>query len=297
MSMTKELLILPSFFILVLLVSSAPAEKITLGASIPAIGDLVEQVGGDRVDVKVLLPPGASPHVFEPTIGKAKEIAKAKLFFVVGAGLDFWAERLAKGVNPDIGVVTLSQEVDLLKEAGGNAHTHRHGHAAANPHIWLDPVMAIGIVKKIQEALVSADPEGADDYRRRGGIYIEKLKSLDREIRSTVSGFSIKSFVSFHPAWDYFAERYGLKSAGVIEESPGREPSAKKMESIVEAIRAHGIRAVFAEPQLNPKIAEVIAKEAGVRVVLLDPLGGVPGRETYIKLMEYNLRQMKEAMQ
>ncbi|HXX82016.1 MAG TPA: metal ABC transporter substrate-binding protein, partial [Thermodesulfovibrionales bacterium] len=237
--------------------SGALAEPLRVVASISPIGDMVKEVGGDRVVVRVLLPPGASPHVFEPTTGTAKDIAQAKLFFGVGAGLDFWAEKLVRASKEQIRVILLSEGMKLVHEEGD------HGHEAANPHVWLDPLLAMEMVRKIEETLAETDPQGAHTYRVRSTQYITKLQALDTEIRNTISTFSTKSFVSFHPAWDYFALRYGLKSVGVIEESPGKEPSPKKLQEIVKAIRNYHIRAVFAEPQLNPKTAEVIAREAG----------------------------------
>jgi ABC-type Zn uptake system ZnuABC Zn-binding protein ZnuA len=282
------------FFLAVSSIGSvAFAQPMKVVASIFPVGDMVKEVGGDRVSVQVLLPPGASPHVFEPTPGMAKELSQAGLFFEVGAGLDFWAEKLVKAMKPNIRVVVLSNGMKLLREEG----EHGHEHGAANPHVWLDPVLAMEMVKRIGKVLAQTDPPGAEIYRKRGSDYIAKLKILDAEIRKTVSTFAIKSFVSFHPAWDYFALRYGLKDAGVIEESPGEEPAPRKLEAIVKAIRHYHIRAVFAEPQLNPKVADVIAHEAGVKVVMLDPIGGLPGRETYLELMRYDLRQMKDAMQ
>jgi ABC-type Zn uptake system ZnuABC Zn-binding protein ZnuA len=291
----KRLIIGVTFFLAIsfIIASAAFAQPIKVTVSIFPVGDMVKEVGGDRVAVQVLLPPGASPHVFEATPGMAKEVSESKLFFEVGAGLDFWAEKLVKAVRPNIRVVVLSNGMKLLKEEG----EHGYEHGAGNPHVWLDPVLVVEMVKKIQKVLVETDPGGAEIYRKRGAAYIEKLKILDGEISKTIATFAIKSFVSFHPAWDYFALRYGLKDAGVIEESPGQEPAPRALEGIVRAIRHYHIRAVFAEPQLNPKVAEVIAREAGVRVVMLDPIGGLAGRKTYVELMRYNLRQMKDAMQ
>lgn len=276
-----------------LVAPGAFAQPLKVTASIYPIGDMVKEVGGERVEVGVLLPPGASPHVFEPTMRAAKELSQARLFFEVGAGLDFWAEKLARGSKANITVIVLSDGMRLLREGG----EHRHEHEAANPHVWLDPVLAMEMVKRIEKALVEADPQSAGIYRRQSAEYIGRLQALDSEIRKTVANFRIKSFISFHPAWDYFALRYGLKSVGVIEQSPGKEPSPQKLREIVKAIRDYHIRAVFAEPQLNPKSAEVIAREAGVKVIMLDPEGGLPGRETYLGLMRYNLDRMKEAMQ
>jgi ABC-type Zn uptake system ZnuABC Zn-binding protein ZnuA len=285
--------LLMSLLAFILSASEVPAQPLKIVTSISPVGDMVREVGGDRVVVRVLLPPAASPHVFEPTPSTARDIFQAKLFFGIGAGLDFWAEKLVRASRERTKIVLLSGGMKLLHEGG----VHGHGHEAANPHVWLDPVLAMEMVRKIEKTLQEADPQGAHTYRVRSAEYIAKLQALDAEIRKTVSTFTIKSFVSFHPAWDYFALRYGLKSVGVIEESPGKEPSPQRLQAIVKAIRHYHIRAVFAEPQLNPKTAEVIAHEAGVKVIMLDPEGGLPGRETYLDLMKYNLARLKEAMQ
>jgi zinc transport system substrate-binding protein len=277
----------------ILSASGVFARQLKVVASIYPVGDMVKEVGGDRVEVRVLLPPGASPHIFEPTMKTAKDISQSRLFFGIGAGLDSWAEKLVRASGENIRVVPLSEGMKLLREEG----EHGHEHGPGNPHIWLDPVLAVEMLKKIERVLEETDPPGASVYRRRSAEYTAKLQALDAEIRKTVSAFGIKSFVSFHPAWDYFALRYGLKSVGVIEESPGKEPSPQKLQAIVKAIRDHHIKAVFAEAQLNPRAAEVIAREAGVKVIMLDPEGGLPGRETYLGLMRYNLERMKEAMQ
>ncbi len=290
--MKRQALTALSLLIFILGVSDAFAQSMKIVASICPVGDMVKEVGGERVDVKVMLPPGASPHVFEATPKIAKDLSQARLFVEVGAGLEFWAEGLVKASGKKIRSVVLSEGMKLLREEG-----HGDEHETGNPHIWLDPVLAIEMVRKIEKALEEADPQGAAIYRARSAGYITKLHALDAEIRKTVATFRIKSFVSFHPAWDYFALRYGLRSVGVIEESPGKEPSPRKLEAIVRAIGEYHIRAVFAEPQLNPKAAEVIAREAGVKVIMMDPEGGLPGRETYLGLMRYNLERLKEAMQ
>lgn len=253
---------------------------------------MVKEIGGDRVDVRVLIPPGATPHVFEPTASTVRELSQARIFFEVGSGLEFWADGLIQAAGSGVMVVVLSRGIRLLRKESYHGHLGETG----NPHIWLDPILAVEMVNKIEQTLDHADPQGSALYRKRSTVYVAKLKALDAEIRKAVSTFSIKSFVSFHPAWDYFAMRYGLKSVGVIEESPGKEPSPRKLEAIINAIKKYHIKAVFAEPQLNHRAAEVIAREAGVKVVMLDPQGGLPGRESYLTLMKYNLEQMSKAM-
>ena len=154
------------------------------------------------------------------------------------------------------------------------------------------------VVDKVKNALSKADPEGEAYYRENAEKYKKDLDALHIEIMNRVKSFRVKEYVTFHPAWNYFSKRYGLRVAGVIEESPGREPSPKHIAKIVSEIKKINSKIVFAEPQFNPKIAEVVAKEAGAKVLFLDPIGGanVKGRDTYIGLMRYNLSVMEEGM-
>jgi zinc transport system substrate-binding protein len=282
--------------------SSHAEDKIKIVASIFPLGDIAKQVGGERVDVKVILPPGASPHTFEPTPLEMREIQKAKIFIKVGAGLEFWAERIIKASgNKDLIIVDATYGLPLIREV----HSHDHEHTSkiktiesADPHVWLDPVFAKKIADKITNAISRADPKGHDYYKQNADRYKKELEILHKEISDKVKGFRTKEYITFHSAWNYFSKRYGLKVAGVIEESPGREPSPKHIAKIIKEIKRINSKVIFAEPQFNPKIAEVIAKEAGAKVLFLDPIGGqdIKGRDTYIGLMRYNLSVMEGVM-
>ncbi len=277
------------------------SEKLPVIASIYPIADMVQQVGGDHVDVAFVLPAGASPHTFEPKPSLVKKFSSARIFFMVGAGLEFWAEKFINLARPGLTTIVLSEGVSLIHTAG---HHHArtgnpdHESSVANPHIWMDPVIAKTMVNKITAALCDVDHQNLTYYKERGQRYLEKLDDLDQMIQKTVSTFTIRKYVSFHASWDYFARRYGLESAGVIEAAPGRNPTPIQIKNIVAMIKKYHIRAVFAEPQLNPRAAEIIAREAEVNVLLLDPLGGpnLKGRNTYIDLIKYNLNVMQEAM-
>lgn len=268
------------------------AGKIKVIASIAPLADFARQVGGDRVEVKLMLPPGASPHTFEPTPRAIQDISDARVFIKIGAGLEFWAEKIIKAAaNKNLVIVDSSSGVSLLRDP------HSHGHRSADPHIWLDPVIAGGIIAKIENAFIRADPENTEHYRLNALQYREKLSALDADISRRVKELKTKEYVTFHPAWNYFSKRYGMKVAAVIEESPGKEPSPKHMQKIINKIKAIGKKVVFVEPQFNPKIAEVIAKESGAKVVYLDPIGGQKGRETYLDMMKYNIAAIEKAME
>jgi len=277
-------------------------EQLPVAASIFPVADMVKQVGGDHVDVITIIPPGASPHTFSLRPRQVEQISAARVVFLIGAGFESWTEKLVPiGKHPDRGIV-LSDDVELIRGID-RRHSHddspAHAAGSANPHIWLDPENAKIMVSRIVDALVRADPKNRDDYMRRGNVYRRDLDNLSSTIRETVAGFGIKRYVSLHSAWDYFALRYGIESVGTIEASPGRHPTPKTVLEIVKQIRKHNIKAVFAEPQLDPRIAEVIARQAEARVLMLDPLGGpeLAGRDTYASLMKYNLGILQEAME
>jgi zinc transport system substrate-binding protein len=289
--MRKGLITTILILLFLIIANHSFAEKIKVIASIAPLADFTKQVGGERVDVKLLLPPGASPHIYEPTPKAMKYISDARVFVKIGAGLEFWAEKIIKASgNKKLIIVDSSSGVSLIRE------THSHSLLSADPHIWLDPVIAVGIVTKIEKALIEADPQGAQFYKQNASMFKKKLLQLDKEIFEKLKSFRIKEYVTFHPAWNYFSKRYGLKVAGVIEESPGKEPGPKHIAKIIREITRIGSRVVFVEPQFNPKIAEAVAKESGARVLFLDPIGWQKGRETYIDMMRYNVSVMESVM-
>lgn len=296
------------FCIILLLPSACLGKKLPVVSSIYPVADMVRQIGGEHVDVTVVLPAGASPHTFEPKPSMLKKFSSAKIFFMVGAGLEFWAEKFIRLSGPNLTTVVLSENTPLIHTlAHLDEYEHRDGKTdktdnggrAANPHIWLDPNVARSMVSSITVSLAAVDREHATTYQHRSEMYLDKLNRLDFHIRKTIESFTNKKYVSFHDSWAYFARRYGLEPVGVIAASPGRNPTPLQLGRIVEHIKTYRIQSVFAEPQLNSKVAEVIAKEAGVSVLILDPIGGanLPGRNSYIDLMNYNLNVLKKAMQ
>lgn len=297
--------------------SPPPGEKIPVAASIGPLGDFCRKIGGERVEVSVLIPPGASPHVFEPTPQAVARATRARVFVYVGAGLDPWAERLAKtGEGAKLITVEAVAGLPLLTDvdihgapevgvpaAAADAQKHHgpekgHAHARGNPHVWLDPVLAQDICRRLAAALIQADPQHRQAYDQNLGKYLAELKALDQEITHRAAAFTIKEFVAFHPSFTYFARRYGLTEAAVIEIAPGREPTPGHIRRIVENIKKYKVRVVFAEPQLSSRVAEVIAREAGVKVLMLDPLGGRPPYgDDYLRMMRHNLSMLEQAMQ
>jgi len=219
---------------------------------------------------------------------------------IIGAGLEFWAEKAIKSAGgKGLKVLVLSEGLPLIYGAGSrDGHGTHQGQKSADPHVWLDPLLTKEIVNRIAAALVELDSSHERYFRENAERFKREIDSLDAFIAGKVKTFRTKEYVTFHPAWNYFSRRYGLRVAGVIEESPGKEASPKHIARIVNEVKRAGTRVVFAEPQFSSKTAEVIAREAGAKVLLLDPIGGpgLRGRDTYIGLMRYNLSMLEEAM-
>ena len=256
--------------------------ELKVAVSIPPLLDFVRQVGGDRVEAELLVPPGADPHTYEIRPAQMRFLAQARLLVVVGLGLEWWLEDVVSAAgNPELEVVMTSKGIATID---------------GDPHIWLDPLNAVLQVAAIRDALIRADPAGRLTYEINAARYISRILALHEEIEEKISSWTHREFVALHGAWAYFARRYGLKQLAVIVPQPGREPSAREVARITALIRERGIPAIFVEVQHPPGVAELIAAETGAALVTLDPLGGVPGLEDYLSLMRYNLERMEKAL-
>lgn len=275
---------------LLLGVASSGWAATTVVATVFPLADILRQIGGDRVAVHTLLPAGANPHTFEPTPEQLRLIGEAALVVRVGAGLDEWTDGLLRARSTPPCVFTAVDGVALLGPADS-----KHG----DPHVWLDPILVRDeIVPRLVRALSEVDAAGQGDFERGGAAFAAQLTQLDRDISVGLLSLTQRGFVAVHPAWRYFARRYGLDEIAVVEDSPGKEPSAQTIAAIVRRARAQHARVVLTEPQLSRRMADVLAEEIGASVVTVDPLGGpaVAGRDSYLALMRYNLHAFEQAL-
>ena len=240
--------------------------QIKVATTIIPLGEFVHAVGGDRVSVTVLVPPGADPHTFEPSPSQIREVADADIYAENGAGLESWMDNILN-VNQRMLVVDTSRGVSLT---AGTDETGSSGGMAMDPHIWLSPRDAIIQVRNICDGLTRVDPVGKDYYANNRDNYIIKLKELDAYLNSTFAGTNKKKFVVLHPAWTYFARDYGLEQIAIEVEE--KEPGPRYLTEVVNTALANNITTVFVEPQYNPKMAEVISKEINGKVVSIDDL-------------------------
>ena len=289
--MKRTFSIILSLFLLFALYCSKPeaeSGKLQVAASIVPLADFVHQIGGDRVEVLTIIPPGANPHSFEFTPGLMKKLARADLLLFNGVGLEFWLDNVIDNLQGKKAVFT-AKDLDILAD-------DEHHHAEGNPHVWLNPRNAIHQVERIALALADVDSANSEYYSGNAALYIKHLEMLDQDIEQRVSTWQQKSFVCFHPAWEYFAERYGLNQAAVIEKRPGMEASPADIADIIETVKNIGAKAIFVEAQFPSRVAEMIADETDIGVVALDPLGGSQDITNYVDLMRYNVSQMATVM-
>ncbi|MEI8003055.1 MAG: zinc ABC transporter substrate-binding protein [Methanothrix sp.] len=235
------------------------SSRIMVAATIAPLGEFVRAVGGEKVEVIVVVPPGAEPHTFEPTPSLMMNVAKADLYVMNGAGLEFWMDKLLQA-NKRMAVVDSSQGVALLQESEGEI----------DPHIWLSLRSAALQVDNICTGLIEVDSQNKDFYIKNRDNYLIKLKALDLELNRTFAGKKNKIFIVHHPAWPYFARDYNLSQVPLMENE--KEPGPKYLGEVIELARKNNIPTIFVEPQFNPKSAEVIAREMNASIVALDPL-------------------------
>jgi len=240
-------------------VSNTFVVAVTLGPQ----EEFVREVGGDRVEIVVLLPRGADPHIYEPEAGQMMDISRSDIYFRIGDGFlpfeDRFVARLGD-LNSDLVVVDTSQGIDLLDENTGNGK---------DPHIWLSLRNAGIMVDTIYDALVLEDPAGEAYYAANRDAYQARLKLLDMQIRENATGMA-RVFIVTHSSWGYFARDYGLEQVSI--ETGGKEATARDLEKIVTIARKNNISVIFAEPQFSSRGADVIAREIGGSVEFIDPM-------------------------
>ena len=280
----------------------APPQPAALkvAATIFPLYDLVRQVAGPAVEVVLLVPPGSSEHTFTVKPGTVRAITGCTAIFAIGHGLDDWVARLAREAGVPRTIV-LDTGIPLRhgyseKPSNGPARSQAASQDAVDPHYWLAVPNAIRMVQTIAEALAQLDLPAQADYQQRAAAYLEQLRHAEVEIRRLLTDLPRRDIATFHRAFDYFAEAYGLTVVAVFEPVPGKEPGPRYVEAFQRQVRAHNLRTVFIEPQLSEAALRGLTQDLGITLRKLDPLGGSPGVESYIAMMQFNATQIATAL-
>ena len=284
-----------------LLFGTAHAAPLQVSATTSLIADFVQQVGGQRVKVNVIVPAGADAHTFAPSTGAIRSLAGSKLLFANGAGLEPWLPRL-RAAAPRVPVRELTTGLKL--RAAGHATDHAE-HGAYDPHAWWDASLAAGYVKNVQVALSAADPAGKASYARNAAAYLAEIRAADTWAKKQFAALpaSKRQVVTHHDSLGYFARRYGLTVIGAV--IPGlsteREPSARELATLVGAVKKSGAKVILTENTVSARLAQTLARETGARIApalytdALGPQGSVGS--TYLKALKHNVRVVVQALE
>lgn len=274
--------------------SSSDDSGVTVVATTTQIGALTQAVAGDKVRVATLLKAGASAHDFEPGPDALKKINGAKLVLKNGIGLDDWLNKSIASAGGAKSVVTVTEGIKTVKRGDGEE----------DPHVWHDPTNAEIMVENIVNALSAADAPNAATYRANGDAYKAKLADTDRQVREMIDSIppASRKVVTNHDAFGYFLDRYGLTLVGAVIPSTSSEaqPSAKAIADLQDLIKREGVKAIFAEDEIDPKVAKEISKDTGVIIVAdlyADSLGKPgSGADTVDGMLLSNARKIAAAL-
>ena len=292
-----------SFIAAIAALSAAQAqERLNVVATFSILGDFAKNVGGDRISVTTLVGPNSDTHVYTPTPADAKKITDAKLVIVNGLGLEGWLPRLVKSSGGRAATVVATKGIAPRKIETGEAQSHDHDAGSADPHAWQSVVNAKIYIANIRDALIAADPAGADAYKVNATAYLSKLDALDRDVRAAVAKIppERRSVISTHDAFGYFAAAYGIKFIAPQGVSTESEPSARDIAAIITQIKKQKIPAVFLENVSDPRLMRRMAAETGANIggtlysdSLTDEKGPAP---TYIDMVRHNIKALTSAL-
>jgi len=306
---TKVIFIVVSFFLILsfsgcvrTIDTDINDDKIGVIVSIPPQAEFVEKVGGDKVIVTVMVPPGADPHTYEPVPAQLEEVSRAQIYVKVGSagagsGIEFelvWMDKIID-INGKMLVVDSSRGVKFFAVTYENGvpveyneydedSMDRSALKGIDPHIWLSPANAKIMSENIYRGLVRVDPENQEYYKKNLDNYLAELDMLNEEINQMFLEKENKVIIVFHPAWTYFALDYGIKQMAIEEE--GKEPTAEGIKDLIDKARQYNIKVIFASPECSTRSAEAIAREIGGSVKLVSSLN-----KNYVE----NMKEVAEA--
>lgn len=269
---TRKILLTAVLALLTGLGTPAIAATLPVFVSILPQKQMVQQIGGDRVDVQVMVPPGAEPHTYAPKPAQMVALAKTRIYFSVGVPFEnSWLPRFT-AINHRMEIVATDRGIEKMPMTHDD-HDGKHPEKDASrldPHTWLSPPLMKIMAGHIHTALIEADPAHAGEYDRRYAIFLHELDALNRRIGHLLADRRGARFMVVHPAWGYFAQAYGLIQVPI--EVEGKEPKAAQLQHLIREARAEGIRVIFAEPEFSTRNVQTIAQAIGARIIEADPL-------------------------
>ena len=281
-------------------VKDAIETKVKIYASFYPLYDFAKKVGGDLVDVQVVVGDGVDPHSFDPSPRLIAEMETADIFIYNGLGMEPWVEGVLENLK-DKGIIIIqaSKGLDIMDYHEEGEHKHNHGQQ--DPHIWMDPMNTIKISEGVKEALVGMDSDNAQIYEENFIKFKGDIENLDDDFKEALRDVKNRKILVSHSAFRYLARRYDLEEIAVSGVSPHEEPSPTRLAELTKEAEKHNLKYIFFESLANPKTAETLGKEAGLEVLMLYNMEGLTKEqrqegEDYISLMYKNLENLKKAL-
>lgn len=298
---TFAILAIIAFFLLAVFVRERmPARvsswKVSVTASFYPLYFLLENIGGDKVDVMNMTPAGVEPHDYELTPRQIARIESGALLVINGAGLEAWGDNVRENIDPERTLTIVASEGLTRRRAAEG------GEEALDPHIWLDPLLMVQMSDVITGGLQQVDPENAAYYAENSEMLKERLRALDEEFKYGLRSCAGNTIITSHAAFGYLADRYGLEQVAIAGLSPNAEPSLKDLSELARLVREKNITHIFFEELASPKLAQTLANEVGAQTLVLNPLEGLTDEDLargkdYITEMKENLENLQIALQ
>ena len=280
-------------------------QKPHIAATLFPVYDIAKNVAGDAADVELILAPGASPHTFDASPSDLTKLQSITRIFAIGQGIDSWSFGIADNI-PGAEIIELDKNINLKEstehededEYEGKAEHEEEAdeHGELDPHYWLDPNNAMIMANTIADELGTLDPTNAEQYRQNADNFTKMLQNEDVTWKTTINALPEKNIITFHDGFFYFADHFGLNVVTTFEPFPGKEPTPSYLQELEKEIKENNIRVLFTEPQLHGASLKQFAKDHDISVSVLDPLGGVDGRQSYSELINTNVQTIVEAL-
>lgn len=262
-------------------------NTLAVTATFYPLAEFARQVGGASVQVQTLVPAGTEPHDFEPSTQDIAQLHHAQVYVYNGAGFEGWLDKVLPDLQKN-GVKTVNASAGLTL-------------MPADPHLWLDPVLAQQQVKTIAASFSQVDPTHATTYQQQAANYLTKLQQLDQEFRTGLANCQTRTIVTSHAAFGYLAKEYQLNVITIAGLSPDQEPSPQRLAEIVQQVKTQQIKYIFFESLVKPTLADTIATETGAQTLVFNPLEGLTSNELaagkeYISIQQQNLQNLRIAL-
>src|SRR5579864_539604 len=278
-------------------------SKIKVAASFFPLYEFAKNVGGDKAEVYSFLPIGNEPHSWEPSIQQIEELKGTQLFIYNGAGMEAYVSKfMSSGEFPNMTFTKATEGITLLKADSAEDDKEILAQGGMDPHVWNDPILAEQEVTNIKNALEKADPTNTQYYENNANAYITKLAALDNSIKSGLLHCKKDTFVSFHNAFNYFSNRYGVHDVWITGIAPEEDVPPQDIQKIIQIAKDKGVKVIFSEDLVDPRLANTLADEVGAQVLVLSPLEGINQTEqqegiTYLDKWYQNLHNLRIALE